>query len=187
MRMSRQCSSISDALLDVIRILVIALVICIVTDYASADQVQTSKSLPNSIILAEDKRLDSLLTLTERNAQLDELLPRLSTKILRLEADRSCAQQKVQLRLKQRSLRTLMQALADLLPGEWIPLEKEKGYVLRMKQNAILKRNEWWQLFLQERERAYASLRVGILKSMRSERLPLNNEEGTGRDSSITD
>lgn len=172
---------------EALKIIIILNLLCICTIYAIAAEAQATKPVSNSSVIAEDKRLDSPLSLTERNIQLDELLPRLSTKGLRLEADRSCAQQKVQIRLRHRPLRVLMQALAELLPGEWIALEKDRGYLLRMKQKTTQKRSDWWQLFMGEREKALAAIRVEVLKHMRAGREPSNNEFGTGRDPSVTD
>lgn len=80
-----------------------------------------------------------------------------------------------------------MMALADLLPGEWIALEKDRGYVLRMKQKSVQRRSDWWQLFMTEREKALAAMSAEVLKHMQAGREPLSNELGPGRDPSISD
>ena len=80
--------------------------------------------------LADDVRLQRATDVNVTGIPLDELLAKLSNGNLRLVAGRSCAAQKVQIRLKQRPLLNLLQALAQLLPGAWDALPDNSGYRL---------------------------------------------------------
>lgn len=79
----------------------------------SQSPVTQSPPIPN------DTRLERKISLDEVGINLEELLQKVSANGLTLKADPSCANQKLQLRLKQRSLRALMQSLAEWMPGEW--------------------------------------------------------------------
>jgi len=126
---------------------------------------QTSPQTPDDL-LANDPRLRRAVTLDEAGIQLDELLQRLGDDGLSLTCDRACAEQKLQIRLKGRPLRTLMEALAQLLPGSWQPLENAGGYRLEMEAKAVARRERWWKLVLGERERARAALRAAVLQAL---------------------
>src|SRR5262249_441710 len=67
--------------------------------------------------LAQDARLDLPVSLDEIGTSMEDLLKKVSRKGLTLRAGRNCSAQKLQIRLKNRPLRTLMLALAELLPG----------------------------------------------------------------------
>lgn len=147
-----------------------AVIVCfgMMTNTASA------QSSPNPSIspapshpLEMDKRLDRAITITTNEIQLDELLHHLSTKDFWLTCDRSCASQKLQLRLIKRPLRTLMQSLMELLPGVWQAREDGHGYRLVMSDKAVTKRETWWRLYLGEWERAKAAQRAYVLKALR--------------------
>jgi hypothetical protein len=128
-----------------------------------------SPSTPSasSVLPAEDARLNRPISLDEVGTPLKAVLNKISRKGLILTADRTCAAQKLHLRLKQRPLRTLMSALAQLLPGQWEQLEEKQGYRLTMQPSAVRRRTEWWRLFLGERERALAEMRSQVLQSIR--------------------
>lgn len=133
--------------------------------------------------LANDARLQRKVTLDETGIPLEELLQRFSGAGLTLSCGRSCQEQKLHLRLKERPLRTLMEALAELLPGEWKPIEG--GYRLDMDLKAVARRERWWRLFLSEQERAFAAQRAFVLQKMRATptlQAPYNDLEQKRRD-----
>jgi len=118
--------------------------------------------------LEKDTRLARVLSVDEMGTPLEELLQRISHESgIPLRCGRSCASQRLQIRLKERSLRALMEALAQLLPGAWTPLADAKGYRLEMDPKAVTRRERWWRLFLEERERALAAQRAHVLRKMR--------------------
>ncbi len=120
--------------------------------------------------LTQDARLNRLVTFEKIGTPLGELLRSLNNKELTLSVNRTCDGQKLQVRLKQRSLRTLMQALAELMPGEWTAKEDGSGYLFRMTNQAVTRRQRWWELFLSEREKALAAQRAWVLQNLRGER-----------------
>jgi hypothetical protein len=132
-------------------------------------------------LFQEDKRLDQKVTVEEVGISLGELLTKLSRPDLTLKAGRSCTEQKLQLRLKNRPIRVLMQSLTQLLPGVWEPLNDKQGYELHLTPTAIRQREEWWKLYQDEREKAMAELRKQVLQQMRQEFRsgPPPVEEGT--------
>lgn len=121
--------------------------------------------------LQQDARLDTFVTLDKTAVALNDLLKDVSRKDLSLLPVRACENLRVHIRLKKRSLRELMQALAEMLPGEWKSREDKNGYVLLMDANAIARRDRWWRLHQQDWEQSKTLLRAEILKAMQS---PLN-------------
>ncbi len=128
----------------------------------SQSPVTQSPPIPN------DTRLERKISLDEVGINLEELLQKVSANGLTLKADPSCANQKLQLRLKQRSLRALMQSLAEWMPGEWHALSDNTGYKLYMAPAAAQRRQRWWDLFLSQREQALAGLREQVLQHLRA-------------------
>ncbi|HZO89352.1 MAG TPA: hypothetical protein VFB38_13565 [Chthonomonadaceae bacterium] len=118
--------------------------------------------------MAADARLQRQVTVEETGIALDALLQKLSAKDLTLTCSRSCASQKLQVRLVGRPLRTLLEALAQLLPGAWEPLPDKQGYRLEMSAQAVHRREEWWRLFLAERQAALAAQSAFLLAEMRA-------------------
>jgi hypothetical protein len=119
--------------------------------------------------LPEDGRLIRPISLDQAGISLKRLLQEVSDRNLRLECSRTCADQKVQIRLKDRPLRALMEALAELLPGTWEPLDNGKGYRLQMDSGAVARRDRWWNLYNRERERALAEIRQAALEQLQEE------------------
>lgn len=118
--------------------------------------------------LDSDSRLERLLTRDAAGIQMDELLKSLSSKQLALTASRNCAAQKLQIHLKQRSLRIVMQSLAELLPGSWVARKDNSGYELIMDAKAVRQRQDWWRLFTKEREKSLEAYRAYLLQQMRA-------------------
>ncbi len=123
----------------------------------------------NQNSLEQDKRLDRTVTVEKVGIPLNELLQSLSNGGLKLDAARSCDGQKLQIRLKQKSLRVVMQSLAELLPGEWLALDDHSGYRLRLADQAVRRRQRWWNLWMAERDKALAAQRAFILQEIRGE------------------
>lgn len=117
--------------------------------------------------LESDTRLKQQITLDEVGTPLKDVLKKLSKQGLALTCGSSCAEQKVQIRLKKRPLSVLMQSLAELMPGTWLPLPSKSGYSLNMTDTAVRYRANWWELFLSERDRAIAAQRAHVLAKMR--------------------
>jgi len=107
-----------------------------------------------------------MISLDEKGTSLEDLLKILNSKEVALIADKSCAAQKLHLRLKKRPLRTLMLSLAELLPGQW-RLREDKSYVLELKPSAVQRRTTWWRLYLEERDRALTEVRQLVFKKFR--------------------
>jgi hypothetical protein len=129
------------------------------------------------ISLPPDARLERQVSVSETGIPLEELLNRLSDKNLSLTCSRSNAPWKLHLRLKDRSLRTLMQALAELLPGEWIVQPDGSGYRLDMERKATERRARWWELFLGERDKALAAQRQKVLAALRRPPVPVKIDD----------
>jgi hypothetical protein len=123
-------------------------------------------------MLETDKRLDALVSVHEIGTNLRDVLAEVGGKDVPLSADATCAEQKLHIRLKQRPVRVLMQTLAELLPGEWHQREDNGGYGFSMTSRAARRRDRWWDLFLGERERAFAAMRAASLQAMRARPKP---------------
>jgi len=146
------------------------------------------EALAQKQMLDADKRLDRPITLDVISVPLDEVLQKENvnksddTKTstdakasadakpdpdkLALTAAHNCEALKLQIRLNHRPLRTLMTALAEMLPGTWT--RTKEGYNLSLTDKAVIARAEWWRLFLGEREKALAAQRQVILAAMGS-------------------
>ena len=126
--------------------------------------------------LAQDSRLDRPISLDVISVPLDEVLKTesldKSTETMEdghrflLTAAPDCADLKLQARLNNRPLRTLMTALAEMVPGVWT--RTPHGYQLAMTKQAVNARSEWWRLFLGEREKALALQRQAVLAAMQT-------------------
>ena len=127
-------------------------------------------------MLAQDPRLDRVVSLDVISVPLGEVLQQesldKSTEKMEdghrflLTAAPDCADLKLQIRLNARPLRTLMTALAEMLPGTWT--RTPHGYQLSMTEQAADARAEWWRLFLGEREKALALQRKAVLAAMQT-------------------
>ena len=127
-------------------------------------------------MLAQDTRLDRPVTLDIISVPLEDVLKKESVDKstdkkndadkLVLTASHNCNELKLQIRLNQRPLRVLMQALAEMLPGKWT--RTPAGYELAMTNTAANLRSEWWRLFLGEREKAMALQRQAVLDAMQT-------------------
>jgi len=142
------------------------------------------EALAQKQMLADDKRLDRPVTLDVISVPLDEVLQKQSADTkpsadtkgsadakpdperLILTASHNCEALKLQIRLNRRPLRTLMRALAEMLPGTWT--RTKDGYNLSMTDKAVVARAEWWRLFLGEREKALAAQRQAVLDAMQT-------------------
>ena len=133
-------------------------------------------TLTQKEMLAQDNRLDRLLSLDIISVPLDEVLQKesldKSTETMEdghkflLTAAPDCANLKLQVRLNNRSLRTLMTALAEMVPGTWT--RTAHGYQLSMTKDSVSARAEWWRLFLGEREKALALQRQAVFAAMQT-------------------
>jgi hypothetical protein len=140
--------------------------------FAAADASTESAAPVTPVALEADARLASIVSVHESGVSLAGIFRSLSRADLELSCDRSCAEQKVQVHLRARPLRSVMAAVAEWLPGEWVPDEKRNGYRLRMAADAVAHRERWWQLYLAERDRALDQLRADVLRSLRAAPLP---------------
>ena len=114
--------------------------------------------------LAADARLDRKVTLDEIGVSLSDILRKVSAAGTPLTCGAECADQKLQVRLQNRSLRSVLAALAQMTPGTW--KREGKGYCLYLDPKATEYENRWWQLYGLERERVLAALRAEILTAM---------------------
>ncbi len=134
------------------------------------------EALAQKQMLDADARLDRLVSLDVISVPLDEVLQKQSVSKsadakldpdnLVLTAAHNCEALKLQIRLNRRPLRTLMTALAEMLPGAWT--RTKEGYNLSLTDKAVIARAEWWRLFLGERDKALAMQRQVILAAMGS-------------------
>ena len=116
--------------------------------------------------LAGDTRLDRRISLHEIGIPLSALLLKVNDAEVSLSADRNCDALKLHLNLLNRPLRHFMNSLAELIPGSWYKMPDGKGYVLRMSQSATIRRQRWWNLFLEERQRLWEILPERALQTM---------------------
>ncbi len=114
--------------------------------------------------LATDTRLDRKVTLDEIGTPLGDLVQKVSLTKIPLTCAAGCADTKLQVRVKNRSVRSVMAALAQLTPGTW--KREGTGYCLYANPKATEYEDHWWQLYGLERERVLAALRAEILKEM---------------------
>ncbi len=136
----------------------------------------TAPVLTQKQMLDGDTRLDRPVTLDVISVPLGEVLQKESldkstdkmedANRFLLTAAPTCADLKLQIRLNKRPLRTLMQALAQMLPGTWT--RTRHGYQLAMTKEAVSERAEWWRLFLGEREKALTLQRQAVLAAMQT-------------------
>ncbi len=121
-----------------------------------------------ALLLPDNAGLQKQIRLEAVGISLPELLARLSSfsgGTLDLQCNSSLAQQRVQLRLKDRPVSEVLDALADLFSGEW-QKENTKTLRLAMKAEARHERESWWFHYLQERRKAILSLHEALFRSM---------------------
>jgi len=136
----------------------------------------TLATLSQKQMLAQDSRLDRVLSLDIISVPINEVLQKESLdkstdtmedgKRFLLTASADCADLKLQVRLNARPLRTLMTALAEMVPGTWT--RTPHGYQLSMTKDSVNARAEWWRLFLGEREKALAIQRQAVANAMQT-------------------
>jgi len=144
------------------------------------------EALSQRQMLDADTRLDRPVSLDVISVPLDEVLqkesvskstdtkpstdanadPKPAPDRLVLTAAHNCEALKLQIRLNRRPLRTLMTALAGMLPGTWA--HTKDGYNLSLTDKAVIARAEWWRLFLGERDKALALQRQAVLDTMQT-------------------
>ncbi len=113
-----------------------------------------------------DSRLDRPVSLDYVGISISDLTNVLGGASIKLRAADECGEQKLQLHVRNRTVREVMQSIGALLPGYWII--SPSGYVLRMKQSVVFRRTDWWTLFNEQHEAAIKARSEAILKSMRS-------------------
>lgn len=116
--------------------------------------------------LADDPRLDRRIDVRATGDSIRELLLGLSGDDLLLAVGPSCADQKLFVRMNGRSLRDLMFALEELLPGAWTRVD-EKTYRLSLTDEARRRRDRWWKLVAEQREHSRRALEEAALRAMR--------------------
>src|SRR5262249_51321226 len=121
----------------------------------------------------QDPRLARQVTITETGISLKALLHQLSDQHLEFTVLPICQEQKLQIRMKQRPLRALLSSIAELLGGEWTPMQDKTGYRFCQSDATILRRRRWWSLFQAEREEALADLRTAMLQAMHTTQKPI--------------
>lgn len=119
--------------------------------------------------LEDDLRLDKKISATERVITLAELTRHFSDAKITLAVSNECREQKIHLRLRNRSLRSVMKALADWLPGDWIAENKGKTYRLIRKPSYVIKCDRWWRRFLEGREEAIKRMKMAYLKALKQD------------------
>jgi hypothetical protein len=115
-----------------------------------------------------DIRLDRKVDVEGVGIPIAQLLQKMSSNGLQLVADKSCAEQKLQLRLHHCPLRSLMHALAVLLPAHWEPLENHSGYQLILNAEAVTAERRWWDIFLDVRRTAEQTIQAAFLTAMQT-------------------
>ena len=128
--------------------------------------------------LLSDPRLERKITLEQIAITLPDLLKKLAGSDLLLIAAKNCETQKIQLRVQNRSVRSVMLALAQLLPGYWREADNKKGYTLRVSDAYERKRDKWWQLFEAEREAAFGRMKDNIVRDLLAKH-KLTEEDGS--------
>ena len=133
-------------------------------------------ALTQKQMLDGDSRLDRFVSLDVISVPLNEVLQKESLdkstdtmedgKRFLLTAAPDCADLKLQIRLNHRSLRVLMTALAQMVPGTWT--RTPHGYQIAMTKQAANARAEWWRLFLGERDKSLAAQRRAVLATMQT-------------------
>lgn len=122
-----------------------------------------------------DTRLDSFVSREGTGITIAQLLNNLSTRQLRLEADSNCSGLKIQLRVKNVSLRTLLHDLAVLVPANWEPLPKGTGYRLVEKGSFISYAKRWWEIYFDARKQAENTIRLALLHSVEGNSLQVES------------
>jgi len=112
---------------------------------------------------------------------LRQLLQAVSTKESNLTCEQNDREVKLQVRLINRPLLSLMTALSDLLPGEWIYNEEQKTYLLRMTTNAEHKRTVWWRTYNEAKQDAIAAMSQRIYRNISHPRILKSNDPNAER------
>ena len=129
-------------------------------------QKTTSTERKPSTSYQSDPKFDRLVSLNVAGVSLNELLKLCSEKGVRLRAFENCGQLKAQVHVKNRSLKSLMSALAEVFGADWYQGETNEEYVLGTLLKTTKKRDIWWRLFLAEHEKALLANRNGEENSL---------------------
>ncbi|MBC8135641.1 MAG: hypothetical protein H8F28_07135 [Fibrella sp.] len=147
--------------------------------------VLAADEMPTKVLTVEEiqnePRLQEKRTVTVVGKPMEELLKQLESEGIVLTCSVTCQDQKVDLRLKDRPLREIMTALAELVPGNW-QKRGENHYELVMDSEAVDKRRRWWLLFERGRVAGLQAYRDQALKSMRG-----GKPEGDFKDAELFD
>jgi hypothetical protein len=103
-----------------------------------------------------------------RGTPLSELLAQLGDDRLTLELADKDSELKLQASVQAKPLKSVMESLAELLPGVWRPKADGSGYVLEMTPEAKARRKRWWSLTNRERQKAFRAWRNLTLTQMRA-------------------
>lgn len=136
-----------------------------------------AQNAPAPIFTLQDERLGSPISVKQTGITLQNLLRQISPPSVILRAGRSCAEQKIQINLKNRSRRVVMEALAELIKGRW-QTEGKDGYLLVQDEDAVLKRNLWWRYYEENQQESKNVLVQALLRRMHSRPVPAGFLEG---------
>ena len=121
---------------------------------------------PVKIEFESDSRLDRHVSIEATGVPLDQLFAKLGSANLELGVDAKCAAQRLQMSLHDRSLRTLLRSVAELLPGYWKPYANGRGYMFYMTNKALSQREEWWRLYLKQHDAALEAQRRYVVERL---------------------
>lgn len=124
-----------------------------------------------------DARLDRHVNVDATGVPLEQLFRLLSTPDLELNADSKCAEQRLQISIRDRPIRAAMHAIADLLPGYWKPYANGHGYSFYMAAKAITQREEWWRLYMRQHDAALETQRLYVLQKLNEKPKPISGEQ----------
>jgi len=124
---------------------------------------QDLEKLPGKPAFDTDPRLDRHVNLEAAGVPLDQLFAKLSSSDVEFNADVKCAAQRLQITLRNRSVRTVLRAIAELLPGYWKPYANGQGYSFYMTGKALAQREDWWRLYLRQHAAALEAQRQYVV------------------------
>jgi hypothetical protein len=92
---------------------------------------------------------------------LREVVNKLSGAV-RLTCGKNCEELKVQMRVREKPLSSVMKSLAELVPGDWKSDGGGTGYTLEMSPEWTAKRARWWSLYNAARQRGLEAMRQAL-------------------------
>lgn len=138
------------------------IVVCMIHFSSKAGLAQNSDPHP----LSSDSTLQRDVTISAAPITLSDLCSKLSSPGCQLQAADGSRSQLLQIKLVNRPMWQIMDAVAHLIPGKWVKNTLHSGFFFEISEATLQHENEWWSLYDRLLSRATGDISNNIVQNL---------------------